>query len=336
MYRKVFLTTLLIIILAALLLTTVPVTIQAQAPSAYDLISTVNGWRASSGLPAYQANGALMSAAQSHSEYQAAIGSWSHIGAGGTYEWDRAAAAGYGNGNSIKCDEAVAIANTSTSLETVVYSLWNDYDHRDLVLLNPNYVDAGAGIVEKDGLIYYTLDVCVTGSGSSNSSAANPITNQTNGLPTATREVIVPIQTSTPQDDGTIYHDVQPGQTLWGIAIAYGMKITEVVQLNNLSSDNPVIMAGQKLLLRPSYTPTITPTITQTSIPATKTPRPTATLAPTRPTFTPTASVTPTVKPFLPEIRPLKNMDRKALGIVIIAACGIGLIAVIIGSIKSR
>ncbi len=56
----------------------------AKPDSASELLQLVNGLRAANGLPAYKANSALMAAAQSHSEYQAATGTTSHTGKGGS------------------------------------------------------------------------------------------------------------------------------------------------------------------------------------------------------------------------------------------------------------
>jgi len=319
-------------LLAILLINPTPARAAAPAASPYDLIAAVNGWRASAGLPPYNPDGALMAAAQAHSEYQASIGTWSHAGAGGTYEWDRAAAAGYGGGQAIKCDEAVAIASPANGVDYVVYTLWNDYDHRDLVLLNPNYTDVGAGAVEKDGLIYYTLDACYTGSGGNYvpPASSNPST------PVATRQAIVAIQTSTPNPDGSVIHKVQFGQTMWGIAIEYGMKITEIAGLNNLDPTSPVIWPGQDLLIRPSSTPTVTVSPTATTPPPTRTPKPSVTPTPTRPTATPTLSPTPTRQPFLSGLPVFKPDNSRVMGMVMIIICGIGLVAVLIGSLRSK
>ncbi len=56
----------------------------AQAGDPYSLIDAVNNLRVANGLPSYQTDGILMSIAQAHSDYQAAIGDVTHTGAGGT------------------------------------------------------------------------------------------------------------------------------------------------------------------------------------------------------------------------------------------------------------
>ena len=94
----------------------------AQAAStssltAYDLIAGVNQLRLSNGLNELSANNLLMIAAQSHSEYQASLGYWTHQGSGGSTETDRAMAVGYGNGASVACDEAVAIASSTKDID---------------------------------------------------------------------------------------------------------------------------------------------------------------------------------------------------------------------------
>src|SRR5512143_1752709 len=65
---------------------------RAQAGDPYSLIDAVNNLRAGSGLAPYQANSILMSVAQAHSDYQAAIGQVTHTGSGGTRPRDRATA----------------------------------------------------------------------------------------------------------------------------------------------------------------------------------------------------------------------------------------------------
>ena len=79
---------------------------------------------------------------------------------------------------------------------------------------------------------------------------------------------------ATPAADGSITHVVQPGETLWAIAVAYGVYIDQLQMLNKLGA-TIVIYSGQKLVIKeagPTWTPSeatlmaagITPTITPT------------------------------------------------------------------------
>ncbi len=299
-----------------------------ESASPYDLIAAVNSLRSGSGVAELAPNGALMAAAQAHSEFQAALGSWSHTGAGGTNETDRAIAAGYGGGLSVVCDEAVAVANPSQGADYIVNVIWNDYVHREVVLRNPRYVDVGAGAAEKDGLVYYTVDVCSTGSGTAATRPAGPAAP---AGPTRTPEVILAVQTSAGEGDGSIFHVVQAGQTLWTIADAYGLSVEQLALQNNLSLKNPTIYIGQKLRIRDAFTPTLSPTITQTPRPPTRTPRPTFTPRPTQPTATITATPTATRRPLVA----LPRVGTHTIGILLVALCGLGLLVVVLGNLST-
>ena len=251
----------------------------AQAGDPYSLIDAVNGLRAANGLPSYQTNGILMYIAQAHSDYQAAIGQVTHTGAGGTRPRDRAAAAGYGGGATFFISENIC-GGTDQSIEQTIIC-WSQDDAHLNTMLGPNYQDIGAGVSVSNGFVYYTIDVAYVAGGSNYS----PPAAITPGGPTAIPVYLV--QTATPKPDGSITHTVLSGQTLIGIALAYGVTVNEIKQLNYLTSD--VIYEGDKLIIRLAGTPD--PTATPT---ATTTPTRVAT-ATRKPTRTPTSSVTPVV-----------------------------------------
>jgi LysM repeat protein len=104
----------------------------------------------------------------------------------------------------------------------------------------------------------------------------------------ATPVVVIP---NTPKPDGSISHIVQPGETLWSIAIAYKTTINELKNINRLTSDD--IYPGNTLIvLLPNDTPTPLPTSTSTPYPSpspfifwtvTSSPAPTASAMPTSP-----------------------------------------------------
>ena len=103
---------------------------------------------------------------------------------------------------------------------------------------------------------------------------------------------VAPLETAEPKADGSIIHKVQEGQSLWGIAIAYGTTIKAIQELNDLL-EGSVITPGQKLLVRPpGPTPTPTGSGADAQVQPTRTPRPTRTAAPS-PAATNAAPVTP-------------------------------------------
>lgn len=302
-----------------------------EAPTAGDLMAAVQALRAKQGLPPLIVDAALMVSAQKHSEYQAAIGTYSHIGAGGTRAKDRAIAAGFGGGATVWISENVAMANTSTGLDVVLYNYWGDPDHWN-TMTNPRYIYGGAGVAEKNGVIYYTLNTGYTTGGINNTVQATPKTTlaaPSTPLPTMPR--VVPVVTSTTQPDGAVIHVVQDGQTLIGIAQWYKIPLLDLKKANKLVSD--IIFTGQKLVITPSAVPSLTPTITQTPRPtqtATATPLPSRT--PTL-TATSTQTLTPTTVPLLPA---LPTFDRQMVGIAVVVVCGLGLVLVVLGQVRKK
>jgi LysM repeat protein len=125
------------------------------------------------------------------------------------------------------------------------------------------------------------------------------IKTSTEELRAASLILIYQIQTSTPESDGSVYHTVQPGDTIYSIANAYGVSEAELLAINGLTRES-VIFPGNRLIIRRGPTPTPTLDITDTPSPTitlrpTNTPTPVPTRAPTR---TPTpAPPTPTSTP---------------------------------------
>jgi len=70
-----------------------------------------------------------------------------------------------------------------------------------------------------------------------------------------------PLATSTPHPDGSVIHTVQPNDTLFGIALMYGVELDQIRQLNaSALGDNNIIHIGQDLVISlPSAAPTLTP-----------------------------------------------------------------------------
>jgi LysM repeat protein len=148
------------------------------------------------------------------------------------------------------------------------------------------------------------------------------------------------IVTSTPRPDGAIIHVVGSGQSLWAIAIAYGVKINDILKLNNLPPTTTVVYVGQKLTIRKadpaSLTPTITPThpaITLTPtvsrIPKTATPAPTASQSPT-------VTASPTATPWISALIPNLSGNQKYVGYGLITLCVLGLLWVLFTGFRKK
>lgn len=327
--RRYYLITSLLLILVILLLACLPgvLPVQAQGNTAYDLVATVNAVRGAQGLPALEIDGILMGTAQATSDVMAANGSCSHIG----NATGRITAAGYGGGGTVFATENIACGQTMT-VESVVYTYWADATHM-MPMTDSKYTHIGGGVTVVDGRTFYVIHAAYVSGGSYSSSpvsTAAPGTSQ----PAATSGVMQAVITATPGKDGAIVHEVQPGQALWSIAITYGVKIADIIALNALPA-NPVLSIGQKLIIQPAFTPTVSPTTTLTPRPPTRTSTPTAT--PKTPTATPTLTLTPTPTP-----RPLFNFtppdwaQRNTLGIGIIAVSGIGLLMLVVSSLRKK
>jgi LysM repeat protein len=228
-------------------------TIQAQGDSATTVINTINQLRAQRGLAALQSHPALMQIAQQHSQYQASIGTWTHIGADGSRPKDRAYAAGFGDGATIYISENVAYGADMSIMETI-NGPWNDPDHHH-TMYNPSAQYIGAGVAYSGNLVFYTVD---TGYWVGNP-APTPKVEQTPTTPAASlMPSAVPVVVSTPLSDGSIKHIVQGGQTLWTIAAVYNIPLEELRELNNLDPD-AILILGDEVIIRPPHTPTNTP-----------------------------------------------------------------------------
>jgi uncharacterized protein YkwD len=221
--------------------------------SAYDVIAAVNQVRASNGLSPFEISGALMASAQAHSEYQAATGSISHTGSGGSDPTSRAIAAGYGGGAAVSVIENIYGGMNASPQQAV--SWWQTDSLHLSTLLSTRQTDVGAGVATSGGVVYYTLDVgSVTGgsSGSSGSTGASTLAaTGVSAVAPATAIAFNPVVIATPNPDGSIVHVVQPGQTLWTIAASYKIALSDLLQLNGFTS-NTFIYPGNKILIKPA------------------------------------------------------------------------------------
>lgn len=325
MYRKNFFPRIVFALLtAAVLLLPTAVSVHAEIGSAAELIASVNAIRSGYGNTPLVEDAILDSTALATAQTMAASKVCAHIGdASG-----RVAAAGYGSGAKVWATENIACGMMSVS--ELMSNYWADASHL-LPMTDANYKNIGAGVAIADGWAYYVVHAAFTSGGASSGKSQALAT-----LPPAAAtqsNIINSVVTVTPQTNGSLVHIVQQGQALWSIAIAYGITVNQIVTLNGLNANTPMIYAGQKLTIRPAFTPTLSPTITPTQPPATYTPKPTRTPRLPTLTSTPLPTATSTPRPLIPGL----NMPNKqVLGIGIIVACGLGLLAVLLSTLLGK
>jgi LysM repeat protein len=226
---------------------------QSSQVSAFDLIIAMNTLRMSYGLPALIEHPIVNAVAQGTAEIMAANQMSWHIGnvAG------RLASAGYGGGAKVWATENFAVGYTH-SIDTIMVA-WSDASHM-LPAVNPAYCHVGAGVAKAaNGMTYYVLQAAyisgqACGSSSPPSGTSPPPggsgdQNISPGVP----QVIVPVKIATPDPEGLIFHEVQPGQSLWAIAVAYKITIRDLEIWNNISRENR-LRIGHRLFIPGSNT----------------------------------------------------------------------------------
>jgi LysM repeat protein/uncharacterized protein YkwD len=216
-----------------------------QEVTAYDLIIAMNTLRVSYGLQALVEDPIIDAVAQATAEYMAANQMSWHIGDVS----GRIQAAGFGGGSKVWATENFAVGGNHT-IDTIMV-VWSDDSHM-IPAVNPAYCAVGAGTAKSsNGMTYYVLQAAYTSGKScgeykplpgSTSQPGGSIT--TPGVP----QIIVPVKIATPDAEGRIYHEVASGQSLWSIAVAYGITINDIVTWNNISKDAK-LQIGQKLFI---------------------------------------------------------------------------------------
>jgi LysM repeat protein len=291
-----------------------------------EILQQVNALRAANGLAPYKSDNALMGAAQAHSDYQAATGTTSHTGKGGSRPRDRAVAWGYGGGAAVYVSENIATGTGMTAAQAV--SLWQGDGVHLTTMLSSSYRDAGVGAAEAGGVVYYTLDVGYIAGDEGQPPAAPPgqggnpgSTPAPAGTPVA---VIIPAAAATPRADGSIIHEVQYGQALWNISAMYEVGLPFILTLNGIT-ENTTIYPGDKLIIRPpkaTSTPQFSPTPEESATPtpaeATREREPTSTrimLAPgaisTAGVETPAGVLAKAALQSSPTAEPISNLDSE-------------------------
>ena len=246
------------------------------------LIEAVNELRLANGLPPLNVHPVLMQVAQIEAEGLAAgrSGHWrpNNLTLG---QW--LLSLGYPLSGDLSLDgyrsENVVWGPNFTVQDAI--RMWNYDDPHTNTMLSTERSDTGAGTstaTDEWGqtVYYYVLETALqTKSGQMQYDSYPMLTaivrDQTAVYGDATQvaqslqvsQYIMPVVRATARPDGDVIHEVKNGQSLWSIAVKYGVKIDQIRQLNALSSTN--LYPGQKLLVQkgatqPAPTPGSTPT----------------------------------------------------------------------------
>src|SRR5271157_935121 len=228
-----------------------------------DVINAVNNLRVANGLTPLTTHPVLMQIAQAEANGIASgwEGHWRPLNLT-LGQW--MLSLGYPLSGDLSLDgyrsENWLSAPISASADDVIQMWLGDAEHTN-TMLSQQRSDIGAAVaVGQDGNVICVIETALqTASGKMQYDAYAILTGipQTqvaysamatsaakNGL---LPQYSMPVAVSTAQPNGDIYHVVQYGQTLWGIAVTYHTTIKQIQSLNNLSSI--VIIDGQKLLV---------------------------------------------------------------------------------------
>lgn len=224
---------------------------KAQTGSALELLQLVNQFRINNGLPAFQANSALVSAAQNQANYMAEFSVFSsHVGYGGSTPQTRANGAGY-NGFVVEN----IVGGTSMSPQQGLIWWRNSPIHYN-TLVTSRYTEAGTAFSTNGESNFFVLVV----GRKANSSA--PV----GGEDISPEPLyITPITLAEPNEDGSIIHAVQDGQALWSLAAHYEVSLNDLLLYNNFS-ETDFVQPGDEIIIRladgQSPPPTPTPPLT--------------------------------------------------------------------------
>ncbi len=199
-----------------------------------DIFNRVNSLRTRRGLPAYNMNEALLSAAQNQAEWLVATGIRTHMRPDGSRPSTRARAAGYVTTDWC-CGENYYMSIDATP--DMVWNFWVWSSHHYLNLVNPRFDEVGIGMSSNG---YRHSYVMVFGN------APDPSAPPPTPVP-----VIID---SGAQGD----YVIQQGDTLMSIARRFGTSVNVLAAANGLV-DPFLIYPGQRLVIPGAANAPVTP-----------------------------------------------------------------------------
>jgi len=247
-----------------------PQPVQAPPFSGSDVIAAINTYRTQNGLSALSTNSLLNSLAKNQADYQASIESVTHTGPDGSTPQQRASVAGYGNGSGFYFSEIIYGGYNATVSDAMTW--WKNSSTHNYYILQATYVEIGAAVTTSGNMTYFTAELAgpYGGESSSGSETDNNDSSGSSVGATIPANLVMPVQKSPPNADGSITHKVTEGQTLWTIAAVYEIDLDTLLKLNGLNSYS-LVFPGDEIMIQPSGTSptaTITPETTSMTAPS--------------------------------------------------------------------
>ena len=132
------------------------------------------------------------------------------------------------------------------SVDTTVYQYWADATHM-MPMTDSKYTHIGGGVTVVSGRVFYVIHAAYTSGGSYSPPAVG---TSTSGQPAATVPVVKPVVTATPGADGSIIHEVQPGQAVFIDDFAHNIAGAEAIGMRGIHfRDTPQALADLSALL---------------------------------------------------------------------------------------
>jgi LysM repeat protein len=291
-------------------------------PSPGEVIEAVNALRVNNGLPALAVHPVLMQVAQEQAN-GIASGMGGHWRPNGMTLGQWLLSLGYPLSGDLSLDGYRSENWVTAGTAEDAINAWLSDDLHTNTMLSPNRSDIGAGIAVSDQ-IYVVIETALqTRSGKMQSDASAILTGipQTqvaySGIETQAAEngtlpqysMLVAVSTALP--GGDVIHEVQYGQSLWSIAIAYHTTIKQIQKLNSLN--DITIYVGQKLVVSKGATQ---PAPSALTVEVSATPSPALFM-----TYAPILSPTPTVQPVFDFSE--KDRRKNMFAVIVIGAAAI-------------
>ncbi len=239
MKKRIFSVMFFVILAMLLVLPASGAQTDTEEQTALQIAALINGYRAEKGLYQYVYNSTLAVAAQKHTDYQASIGESTHYGEGHTTSKDRVTAEGYGAGYYIFTSEMIYAGSFATPQAALEW--WKNSPIHNAIMLSTDYDEFGVGVRITNDKKYYTVDVARIKGVTSPGVGSAPVQ--------PTLSASAPVTVAAPNQDGSIVHVVEDGQTIQGIADAYQVPVGTLLMFNGLT-ESSALTAGQLILVK--------------------------------------------------------------------------------------